>query len=156
MTQSGYMFSQLFSVHRHVIIDFIGQGWAQSEILVLRANNRYRWSQRHGLLQHPTQAGHEARCVVGPSTCSGRCKADSSHLWPRPNACFSISDAGSSNFMFQTPGEGEGFLKPLFTSYPPNTAFSSGIYPEGQKSRAIFTVWVQFSALQVQCWHIRA
>lgn len=86
------------------------------------------------------------RCMAGLSSCSGWCKIHPSGLWPRrPNVCSSISDGlglpGSSNFMIQKTGLEESFLK-----YPLNstsTAFSSWIYPKGQRPRIASTVWMQ-------------
>ena len=86
------------------------------EILVPRANNRCRWSEKCGVLAHLTQKWQEARkCVIGPSSCSGWSKADPSHLWPRPNACSSsqtLGLPGASNFMTQTTVSGGDSLSP--------------------------------------------
>lgn len=91
---NGYIFSKHFSFHRHVIIDLVGQGWAQFEILVLKASNRYRWGEKHEWLEpHTRKPGVQKMCGWGWLS-----KADPGSLGPS-GACSFLSAAASPRLL---------------------------------------------------------
>lgn len=100
---NGYIFSKHFSFHRHVIIDLVGQGWAQFAILVLKASNRYRWGEKHGWLEPLTQGEQESRrCVAGPGSGGGWAK--------RTLAAWGPAGPAPSSQLLRLPGSSKSWF----------------------------------------------